>query len=566
MLKKLIVICGLLLAATAAMADPPEPWPWILLDSTPFPVGYDAHIVCGDGRIWGMFNSGDTETFVYDYYPLSTDTSIPPDTGEWHPNEWDEAPFGTALTFTGMTFDWQHNTLWVIGGDTTDTTYGGPDGTLWQYDPSDGWWEFDIEDDTSAEPRDFEFFLDSGACITYAPNLAYSAMNQVYGYIYCLPGNSTESWRFSIEPDADIVPSGIFPPDSSTIADKTPLFQWTGGAIQYRLQVSTDPLFSLGSCVIDEIVSGTEYQTPGKLDNAQYYWRTGTPFGQDWTWASALSFTVDGEWTELDHISEHVYAGAAMAYYAGHPSLQIPPRVYALTGGNDPGTDFFTIGLGRTDNWDRLEDDPAPKPAWPGTSLTSSPTGDVGWCLVAVFGGSIDSVDQQYGFEPGDEGRGWFRYSNEVVDPLPQYIGPGGTVVLGPSPWTYLVPGAKLYPYEPTYDFYAIDPKYKKPKKDKDEGGSQAGDVLAGSRRAQVIASHDGIEIEYQLPAAACVRATVHDAVGRRLGVLDVGSQQPGTHRLSWDQDHGGRKLASGAYFVLLDMGAEKATLKAIVR
>jgi hypothetical protein len=64
----------------------------------------------------------------------------------------------------------------------------------------------------------------------------------------------------------------------------------------------------------------------------------------------------------------------------------------------------------------------------------------------------------------------------------------------------------------------------------------------------------------------AHVRATLHDAVGRQVGVLDAGSQQPGTHRLSWNQDRGGRKLASGAYFVLLDMGVEKATLKAIIR
>jgi hypothetical protein len=564
MLKKLTVICGLMLAATAAMAG--EPWPWELLDSTPYPVGYDAHIVCGDGRIWGMFNSADTETFVYDYYPLSPDTIVPPDTGEWHPNEWDEAPFGfgCAATFTGMTFDWQHNTLWAIVGDTTDQSeYGGPDGSLWQYDPGSGWWDFDIEDDTSDE--DFEFFLDSGACITYAPNLAYSAMNQVYGYIYCLPGHSRESWRFSIQPDADIVPSGIFPPDGSTIADKTPLFQWTGGAILYRLQVSTDPMFSLGSCVIDEVVSGTEYQTPGKLANTLYYWRTGTPFGDNWSWDTpALSFTEDGEWKELDRIDEKVYAGAAMAYYAGHIVWGGEPSVYALTGGNDPGTDFFSIGLGVHDNWDRLEDDPAPKPAWPGTSLTASPTGDVGWCLVAVFGGSSQYADQQWGYEPGDRGRGWFRYPNEVVDPLPQYIGPGGTCVLGPGPWTYLITGAKMYPYEPTYHFYAIDPKYKKAKKPKE--GPQAGDVLAGTARAQVIASHGGIEVEYQLPAAACVRATVHDAVGRQLGVLDAGSQQPGTHRLSLNQGRGGRKLASGAYFVLLDMGAEKATLKAIIR
>jgi hypothetical protein len=42
--------------------------------------------------------------------------------------------------------------------------------------------------------------------------------------------------------------------------------------------------------------------------------------------------------------------------------------------------------------------------------------------------------------------------------------------------------------------------------------------------------------------------------------------QQPGTHRLSWSGDSQGRKLSAGAYFVLLDMGAEKATLKAIIR
>jgi hypothetical protein len=43
-------------------------------------------------------------------------------------------------------------------------------------------------------------------------------------------------------------------------------------------------------------------------------------------------------------------------------------------------------------------------------------------------------------------------------------------------------------------------------------------------------------------------------------------SQQPGTHRLSLNQARGGRKLAAGAYFVLLDMGMEKARLKAVIR
>jgi hypothetical protein len=42
--------------------------------------------------------------------------------------------------------------------------------------------------------------------------------------------------------------------------------------------------------------------------------------------------------------------------------------------------------------------------------------------------------------------------------------------------------------------------------------------------------------------------------------------QQAGTHRLSWNRDGDGRKLSAGAYFVLLDMGAEQARLKAVVR
>jgi len=74
------------------------------------------------------------------------------------------------------------------------------------------------------------------------------------------------------------------------------------------------------------------------------------------------------------------------------------------------------------------------------------------------------------------------------------------------------------------------------------------------------------VKVEYQLPAAAHVRATLHDAVGRQVGVLDAGSQEPGTHRLSWSRNGEGDRLSSGAYFVLLDMGKEQARLKAVVR
>jgi len=78
---------------------------------------------------------------------------------------------------------------------------------------------------------------------------------------------------------------------------------------------------------------------------------------------------------------------------------------------------------------------------------------------------------------------------------------------------------------------------------------------MSRGAKAHAITGHGGIEVEYQLSAAARVRATVHDAVGRQLGVLDVGSQQPGTHRLSWNQARGGRKFAAGAYFPSPDIG-----------
>jgi hypothetical protein len=62
------------------------------------------------------------------------------------------------------------------------------------------------------------------------------------------------------------------------------------------------------------------------------------------------------------------------------------------------------------------------------------------------------------------------------------------------------------------------------------------------------------------------VRATLHDAVGRKVGVLDAGQQQAGAHRLSWKCDGRGLKLGPGAYFLLLDMGKEQARLKAVLR
>ncbi|MBM3332765.1 hypothetical protein FJY68_13120 [candidate division WOR-3 bacterium] len=551
MLKKLTVTCGLLLAASAAMAG--LPWPWMPLDSTPFPVGQGAHITYGSDRIWGMFPvEADSHTYVYYYSPLPGrgDTNNP-NVGDWESlprgnSRW----FGYNLAHTGMTYQWDKS-LFIIGADTGDGE-DTADGYLDRYVLArDTWLFYDIDEEE-------EFILDEGACIAYAPNLGYGSANQVEGYIFCLPGDSREFWRYSINPDTDIVASGIFPPSGSTISDATPLFRWTGGSVLYRLQVSTDPSFGLGSCVIDTVVSATEYQISGELDNAQYYWRTGTPNGLNWTWASALSFTLEYGFVELDRIDKKVAKGAAMAYtaFGGVPSI------YVLAGfRTDVDRTFFCRWNINNEDWDDLPYTPRAQAV--GTSLTSRDpvTGSPGWFAVAAAFGQTGSGCHPYGYD--DE---WWEYPDSAFEDFPRTLGPGATFVMGPDPWCYLTPGAPYVGGDPTKYFYAIDPERMKRKKHKDRGGSQAGDVHAGSRRAQVIASDHRIEVEYQLPATAFVRAALHDAVGRQVGVLDAGRQQPGTHRMSWNQDRGGGKLASGAYFVLLDMGTEKATLKAVIR
>jgi hypothetical protein len=568
MLKRLTVICGLLLAASAAMAE--LPWSWMPLDSTPLPVGEGAHITYGvnpdyTGAIWGMFPiEADSTTYVYYYSPLpgAADTNDP-NVGEWESlpsgnSRW----FGYTLAYSGMTYQW-NKALYVIGADTSNDELP-PQGYLdWYSMDSDTWSYYDIDEDT-------EFVLGEGACIAYAPNPGYDWSNQVAGSIYCLPGGGSEFWCYSIQPDADIAVAGVFPPDGSSIADKTPRFQWNpGSSNQYRLQVSTDLSFSGGSFIIDTVVGVAEFQTPSNLADTLYGWRVGVPFNGGWWWGLTRSFAQVGGFVNLHKpIPQGVARGAAMAYsgglWQGHPSIIV------LNGYLDDGENpryFHKYDIG-TKQWSDLSfTDPAPRDEMAGTSLTTGDPiiGESGWYASAVFGNS-NTVNRPYAYAPCRvDGDRWREYDSLAFDPFPQYIGPGAEFVQGPAPFCYLTTGATSAG-EPTKCFYAIDPERGKRKKDKDRGGSQAGDILAGDRRARVIVTDNGMEIEYQLPAAARVRATLHDAVGRQLGVLDAGSQQAGAHRLSWSQDRGGRGLAAGAYFVRLEMGVEKATIKAVIR
>ena len=546
MLKKLTVVCGLLLAATAAIA---VPFPWERLANTPdeCPVGEGAHITYGAGSIWGVFPNADSdETYAACYGPLST--TFDPPVGSWDVLPDSLVPWCGYLHHTGLTFQWTEDSVLYIIGDDEGDAY------LYWYDVNAQTGdEHDIDEDE-------EFSLGYGACIVYVPNLSYGPLNQVTGYIYCLPGDQRDrKWffRYGIEPGplAYVSVLGIFPPDGSTIADQTPLFQWTGGSVQYRLQVSTDELFS--TTVIDEVVYVPQFQVTSKLANATYYWRVGTPDpqGPDWLWGTTHNFVLQGGFVNLDRpIPEGIVNGAAMAYEADPWCWNRQTIIAAVGGGRTSFYKYDVLG----DTWTQLQS--TPKPQWPGTSLTTNdPTEEYGQWPAAVFGGSTIH-DRPYGYEVLRNS--WFEYPADDFDSFPQPIGPGSDFVIGPRPWSYLTTGSQGGSH--THYFYAIEPRHIK--KPKDKGGSQAGDVHAGSRRAQAIASDHGIEIEYQLPVAAHVRAILHDAVGRQVDVLDAGEQTPGTHRLRWDRDAEGRRLSAGAYFLLLDMGKEQARLKAVVR
>ena len=265
-----------------------------------------------------------------------------------------------------------------------------------------------------------------------------------------------------------------------------------------------------------------------------------------------------------------------MAYMASQ-AWPGDPGILVLTGSEHP-SELAVIRWGiASDTWDTLmwqDHAESPKPKYPGTSLTTAdPVGGSGWYAGAVFGGSVKGIDRPWGYQPTlpPQDYKWWEFGEDAFDALPETLGPGATFVMGPAPFCYLTTGAPYYQDgedwvtgDPTYHFYAIDPERKKHKKH--NGGSQAGEVHAGGLRAQIIASSHGVEVEYQLPAAAHVRAALHDAVGRQVGVLDAGERQQGVHRLSWNRDGEGRTLSAGTYFVILDMGKEQARLKAVVR
>ena len=515
-----------ILAVTAAMA-------WQALSPVPSPADEEngSHITWGAGSVWGLFPNSANDVTYSAYYD-----------GSWHTID-DASDY--ALQYTGLTFQWlEDGVLFAIGNE---------DG-----DPHLYWYSLDAQDWDS---DDLPFNISYGACIAYQPNGNYnSELYPVPGWIYRLAGNGKGFWRYSIPSSLPEDPvSGIYPGQGATIADATPLFQWGSSATtEYRLQVSTDSTFN--STVIDITESQPQHQVTSALTNGRYFWRTAIRIGLSWSWsANSHNVVIDAGWVQLEDIPTAVAEGAAMAYDGdalSHPSIMV------LIGGGNRGYYEYNITGTPGYRWNALTDAQEDEDA--GTSLTThDATRQSGLFPWASFGGSTTSDNPWY-YDVYANPQVWVEWIDNSINSYyrsyyPQSLGPGACMVYGSNDNQYLIVGEDDQGY-PRSSFYRVDP----PSSLMD--GGQASVEPAGVTRAHVVSGYDAVGVEYQLSTSAPVRATLHDVLGRQIGELDAGEQKAGTHRLSWDHDSEGRKLSSGAYFILLDIGTEQARLKAVVR
>ncbi len=534
-------VCVVLLAASA-MA-------WLRLKDVPHEADVDsgAHLVWGDGLVWGVFPTDDGPTYLFTYDP---DQDPDPDSAQWDTLQ---VMSGAQLWPCNITFQRdQDPTLWGIGyTGTTGLSY------LKHYVESGDYWVEDTID---------EFELGEGACIAYAPNPDFDLLVfPIPGYLYCLPGgDSTWFWRYNIAatdlPDPGLY-GYLYPDTGATIADQTPTFRWNPGYQQYRIQASTDLAFSAGP-EIDTVVFANEFESTIELSNGVHYWRVAHWSG-GWVWGCATYwFTLDGGWTNLNRsIDSLIGIGAEIAYDAGSFPFN-NPGIIAIYGRHYRR---FSRYVFETEQWECKQWDDTPLPVYCGSSLTTSAL------VEGAFPYHIDAAfrDQQEGDYPyifcadSPPGYQWQQFileedTGDYYTGFPDDLERGSSMIIGADSFSYLVTGHGNR-------FYRVEPAGFAGRSGK-PGGGKSRVTTSESAKAQVIAMNDGIEVEYELPAAARVRAVLHDAVGRRIGMLDAGEQNAGTHRLVWSGSQEGRKLSAGAYFMLLDMGKEQARLKAVVR
>jgi hypothetical protein len=514
------VLCCTLVVAAAAMG-------WETMSSVDYPAEVQAGsaITYGDGKIWGIFpDPSDSNWTHFEYYD--------PDSAFWfYPG------INYDLDFLGdpaITFDWRFGGEVLVVGNVDGDPYSP---TLFSYSLTESDWDYEDIDD---------FYLGAGASVAFCPASGYYG-TYVAGWMYCLAGFGTEFWRYSIPGPGDQKINGICPGETSLIADQTPLFLWTSGSNQNRLQVSTNPSFL--DTLIDEVLSIPEYEVVTDLENGVYYWRSGVYYGGTWSWSSTHSFTLEGGWTQLRDIPMEVSYGASLAYEKDFYSND--ERLLALVG--DSSWYYYTYSVA-DDTWYEFT---TPRAQSVGSAIvtheaaSATPPGAPGpW---AVFGEDSDSL---YNLTVKF---GWRSYVDAGV--FPQSLGAGASLAYSIESgvhYIYLIVGQDGNG-DPRNDFYRQElPSYR--------GSEQGRAARLAPLPVRLVSSPGNVTIEYQLTAPARVRATVFDAAGRQIRVLHAGTQPAGTHQLSWNTaapDHG---ACSGAYFVLLDTGTEQARLKVVVK
>ena len=546
MLKHTIV-CVMLVAAAAVAWERPDS-----SGGVPVPIEEFSHLTWGDSLVWGLFPVNGTTTTYLMSFPHTIPYAKHGDTLD--SLGWDTVHMvGRRLLSAGLTFQWgNHPVAWFCG------RYGSPViSKLYWYSIADG---------DSGEVVIDTFSFKDGASIAYVANDSFNPWSfAVPGWIYCLPCSTTAFWRYAlpmhIPPPQDTWFLGCFPGPGSTIADQMPWFAWSSSTTsQYRIQVSTSQNFN--NNVTDQALSDTQYESTTSLANGTYYWRTATWSGnQGWTWGTNTHmFILHGGWQSLAAIPVAANSGSTMAYDKGSFGVGIR-SIVALVGGW--GRKYcYRYSLSQN-TWDTL--DTAPRAIEEGSSITTrTPVQDtMAPITMAAFGGETHN-DAPYIYKYlNSAGHRWDPWDNDSPDSFYNSYFPGtvhsaSSMVMGAGDTMYLTLGA--YSGEAHSFYWVHGPGYG------DGGGGQSVASVCGGTKAHAITSPDRIEIEYQLPISGRVRASLLDVLGRQVNRLDAGEQRAGTHRLSWCRDFEGRKLSAGAYFVLLDMGAEKARLKAVVR
>ena len=515
-------LCCVLIAATAAVA-------WETMASVDYPaeVQSGSAITYGDGKIWGIFPDPSASSTYFEYY----DPNVQGGATWVYPGEESDLFF---LGNPAITFQWRFGgEVLVVGNEDDDPDYP----TLYSYSLTESEWEYEeIED----------FSLGAGASIAFRPAANYYG-TYVAGWMYCLAGGGKGFWCYSVPGPGDVTVDGICPGETALIADNTPTFIWlpVQGTQKYKLTISPNP--DLSSPVLVDSTTSTTYDVTQPLSNDVYYWRVASWQGSAWTAGATHSFTLEGGWTQLHDLDVDVTYGASLAYEKDFYNNE--ECLIALTAAHQYLDVYSVAG----NSWN--SDITTPKAQGVGSAIvtheavSSTPPNWHGpW---AILGVSSDSLWYHTNAKPG-----WVHYNI-----LPQSLGSGASLaysIESGTPYLYLIVGQDGYG-DPRNDFYRQELPTS-------GGGGQASSTRSASFIARPLSGSEGITVEYQLGASTRVKASVFDAVGRQVGVLNAGVQQSGVHRLSWSKDDEGRKLSAGAFFVLLEAGTEQVRLKAVAK